>query len=198
MSGYLLSPVRVGPRAAGLPAIAGSCSGPAIVCGSARCLWDDLAAAPAGDLVAVNYAGIFLHDTPKHWVSIHAEAFQWMLPLRVGRVWQGDGRLQAGQGIETHAQHQCIGVRHVWPAKRDGSSGLFAARVALALGYAPVILCGIPLDRGGHFYDQPGKSTGEGNYGLYLDSWRGAAKYEFGGRVFSMSGATRNLLGAPC
>jgi len=77
--------------------------------------------------------------------------------------------------------------------KQGGSSGLFAARVGLeVLKYERVVLCGIPMEATAHF-NRP-------------EPWADAIPSRQGwlealpvlkGKVFSMSGWTRELLGAP-
>lgn len=198
MAGYLLTPKRPGEKAGDTPKIAGSKSGLAVVCGSGRTLWEDLAklGEHGGAVMAVNLAGCFLKRIPEHWACVYPDLFQAMLPLRPGAVWQSDGRLQCGQGIETHSTHACVGVKHVWKMPRNGSGGLFGVRVALALGYAPVITSGITLDNAGRFYDEPGNHPPE-DYTGFRAEWVGAAKHEFRGRVQAMSGFLRDLLGGP-
>lgn len=186
-----------GARASEGPAIAGTYTGAVVVCGSAACLWSDLARLHGRefDVMAINMAGVFLPKIPRHWVSLHAELFQWMAPLRAGElVWAGDS-VRVGNGCETHSIRSAPGVRHVWPFDTRGSSGMLAARIAVALGYASVILAGIPLDESRHFYDAP--DAPRLNYAhRYLDPWRIEAQ-GWGGKVRSMSGATRDLLGGP-
>lgn len=173
-----------------------------VICGSGRCLWDDLTALGPidADLMAVNYAGIFLHK-PLHWVSVHAEDFQWMLPLRMTKVVAPQGLLC--ERIETHSYRSCVGVLHVWPKlimnPSNGSSSICAVRVALAMGYERAILAGVPLDGTGHFYDPPQNLWPQrlDDFSCFDDPWRQAAKHEFGGRVRSMSGLTRDILGPP-
>jgi len=198
VAGYLINPARPGERAGDNPSIAGSKSGLAVVCGSGRSLWADLEKIGdhGGAVMAVNLTGCFLKKSPEHWASVYADLFQWMLPLRPGMVRQADGRLQVGQGIETHSMNPCAGVKYVWKMKRDGSSGLFATRVALALGYAPVLLCGITLDNAGRFYDEPGNHPPE-DYTGFRDAWVSAAKHEFNGRVQAVSGFLRDIVGGP-
>lgn len=200
MSGYALPATQAGARANDLPAIAGTRSGPALVCGAGRSLWSDLAAVSGlrADVVAVNFVGFCLRDPPAHWASIDSDMFQFMLGLRIdeSRRWE-NGRLKCAAGIETHGMHAAPGVRHLWPLPRDGSSGLFSVRVALGMGYAPVIVCGCPLDNSGHFYEQPDAVPIEAtDYTGYREAWEKAARVEFRDRVRAVSGWLRDLMGA--
>jgi hypothetical protein len=85
-------------------------------------------------------------------------------------------------------------MEYKWPdQKRSGSSGLFACRVALSLGFDRLVLCGIPLDRDAGRID--GKQV-----------WNGASSFKQGfleamphlkDTARSMSGWTATHLGTP-
>lgn len=75
---------------------------------------------------------------------------------------------------------------------RNGSSGLYAVGLALLMGASRVICCGVPLDAGPHYYPEPNHFDVE----AYRDPWRKISDV-LRGRVFSMSGWTRELLGPP-
>lgn len=85
-------------------------------------------------------------------------------------------------------------VDYRWPGMNaSGSSGLFAAKVALEDGFDRIILAGVPISAdGGHFtYDGPW---------IHVESYRGAWKEalpHLAGRVRSMSGWTAEILGKP-
>lgn len=84
-------------------------------------------------------------------------------------------------------------LEEVWPAGGGhGSSGLFAVKVALALRFNRIVLCGVPMDLRGHFFDaRPWRERDR-----YADVWsKNAAALRL--HVRSMSGWTRELLGAP-
>lgn len=101
-----------------------------------------------------------------------------------------------------------------WP-QHEFSSGATsagkAARIGLAMRFDRVVLCGCPMDGSGYF---PGESEGVGQLRAcqrvgdpakqqaatirrYKARMAELAEGEFKGRVFSMSGYTRDLLGAP-
>jgi len=91
---------------------------------------------------------------------------------------------------------------HNWNLPKYGCSGLSACVVGVALGYHKVILAGSPLLDNGHFYDPPWrKTTLERSFpdtpkgGPKL--WRKVNDEVFEGRVKSMSGRSRDLLGGP-
>ena len=81
-----------------------------------------------------------------------------------------------------------------WPRIHGGTSSLFAVFVALGLGYEQVILAGCPLDKSSHFYEPPWRRCQEFNE--TLKHWEEAQEV-FKGRVKSVSGRTRDLLGEP-
>lgn len=75
----------------------------------------------------------------------------------------------------------------------SGSSGLFAVKVALIdLGYEDVVLCGVPMTATPHFDD----NVPWPEVDLFKLGWEQALP-QIDGRVRSMSGWTRELLGAP-
>jgi hypothetical protein len=92
------------------------------------------------------------------------------------------------------------------------TSAAKAARMALHEGFEPVILCGCPLTATGYFEGESQKGVGIGHdcrrvgdpemdahrtIRNYRDKFAKLAQNEFQGRVFSMSGRTRKLLGEP-
>jgi len=94
----------------------------------------------------------------------------------------------------------------LWDWQGGGTSGLGACRVGLMLGYDDITLCGIPIDNSGHFFDpswektnfqreiatKGGRIRGDGRR-----FWVNAKEKYFDGKVKSMSGYTKLLLGAP-
>lgn len=177
-----------------VPPCAGNYAGlEAIVCGSGRGLWDDLARLQLGrrDVVAVNFGGSHLPVIVTHWCSLHHDQLKHWVGLR--SLMYPDNA-----GIITHSITRAEGVDHVWAPENGGGgcSGLFAAMVGLWLGYSRVILCGVPEDGNGHFYDPPRSAGTYSNIGAE-SAWRYAADRIFQGRVKSLSGLTRTILGEP-
>jgi len=79
--------------------------------------------------------------------------------------------------------NHCIG--DWW--KPSGSSALLGVQAALRIGYNRIILCGCPLT---------GKNEQNGSYENFRNGWIPRVR-EIDGRVRSMSGWTKELLGAP-
>lgn len=152
----------------------------ALILGGAPSVWLELEAAKAMltrpyVVVAANLAGLEYDHSLAGWASLHPDSLaEW-----VARKGCTDARLFTPD--ETPER---------WP----GSSGLYAAQVALfELGAAGAILCGVPMDsRAGHF-------TGRIPWESVTDYRRAfqAALPEIGGRVRSMGGWTQDLFGAP-
>lgn len=88
---------------------------------------------------------------------------------------------------------------HNWCLPRYGCSGLGAAVVGLCLGYHQVVLAGCPLDEKGHYYDAPWVKTSlERQFpGKDPRLWADVARKVFDGKVKSLSGRTKDLLGGP-
>lgn len=176
-------------------------SGPLLVVGPAPCVHDDLAAArklyPDAKVAAVNAgAQIVAAD---FLVSQHPA----MLALM--RDWQ---RRMFGARPDTHcpggeAPRTGAAVDYCWVRGSSGATSAWGAvRVGKAMGFSPIILCGCPLTGGDGYavaWQKGGIGTTPPKDGLmqsYQERLRVAAKAE-GQQVFSMSGYTRSVLGAP-
>ena len=181
-----------------------------LVCGSGRGLWGDIAAytmrrgqgvhgEPTCDTMAVKQAGMYLPWRFQHWAGAHGERFQYMAPLRrEGYYFRGMDKGQRGVhpqklGAKIHSEKAWPLVDHVWGCKMVGTSALFAVRVGLMLGYDEVVLCGVPLDTTGRFYDAPWDKGVDLNV-VDMAEWEQFLPF-MKGRVKSMSGRTRDLLG---
>lgn len=175
-----------------LPQAVGRFGGRVLVCGSARCLWDDLARVPHGqgyDVMAINFAGLFLPRRLNHWVSLHGVLFD---SLRGGRAYMQRHLDKRAPPYITHALNPRTTVDHVWRDTIGQDSGLYGVRIALMLGYEEVLLAGMPVDGTGHFYEDPRVAH------IGFESrpqWERFAKV-FAGRVRSLSGWTRELFAA--
>jgi hypothetical protein len=159
----------------------------AVILGGGDTLWTDLAQIPDvkdRTVIAINDAGSAYRGRIDYWVSLHPEKLEGWRKKRKGN-----------QDYETvcHKERKGARVDHVVRELWSGSSGLFAAQFAvLNLNCDDVVLCGVPMTPTGHFFSS--------------DAWHHATKYRRGwkealpeiqGRVTSLSGWTRDLLGAP-
>lgn len=96
------------------------------------------------------------------------------------------------------------GAQWVWPFGGHGTSGLGAVLVGIGLGYDDIVLCGIPLDDGPHngepHWRKCAFNTSEAAGGMRKDRnyhWDRAIDLAFEGKVTSMSGRTKEWMGAP-
>ncbi len=160
-----------------------------IVVASAKCAWDDMEAAldiaPSAEIMAVNDIGMHIPNSIKHWYSNDVKMLV---------NWYNARRPTYNRDIFLHSNFDGReGVRH-WPDMVAGNSSVNAVCVGLELGYDRVYLCGAPLDDTGHYFDPHWIKTSYNN-DCEFDEWRRRSVL-FAGRVFSMSGKTREILNA--
>lgn len=164
-------------------------------------MWEDLEPfcphirGGAWHLMAVNDVGMHIPLDLRHWFSNGAEdVANWSRCRRTGY----------NRNATRHALKfaQCkAGANYYWPWPGHGTSSLNAVLTGIALEYDEIILCGIPLDNTGHYFDPPWVRSNFEREVPYKDGelkwWAKAADRYFDGRVKSRSGRTRELLGAP-
>jgi hypothetical protein len=148
-------------------------------------------------VVAVNNMILHYKDRVHHGVSMHPEepnlwrALRPMYRCEESHVTTHSYRRHEKKGLYSECDY-------LWDIEgsKGGTSSILATMIALALGYDRVILAGVPLDNGGHFYDPPGTNCRFDSDFLKME-WVKASETWFRGRVRSMSGWTRTLLGVP-
>ena len=177
-----------------------------LILGGADCLHDDLAAygGPVDGVVTANDALAEWSGDVDAAVSLHPQYFEqkgWLAnraekgltpPKRIFGHIEGE-RVIGARGINVPGLEY---TEYRFPGQdKSGSSGLFAAKVALIdMGFDRIILCGVPMTTTPHFWDakkEPWKSA-DGFRGGWL-----AVSDEHRARMASMSGWTRILLGGP-
>ena len=146
----------------------------ALILGGAGCLAEDVAAytGPYHGVLACNEAGAWWGGPLTAWVSLHAERFDKWRKLRGGPdpdlfVTHLSARSECNTKIDLRTDYLLPGMQ------KCGSSGLFAAKVALVdLGFDFAVLCGVPMvAASGHFFDPaPWKSAGD-----FARQWEGIA-----------------------
>lgn len=171
-----------------------------IVVGGARCVWDDLARMrirgefnDGWHVLCVNDIVMHYPGAIEHFYSNdHGWTPKWLAARRELhiRAW----------GRPKHI-HSCrVGARWNWPWPGHGTSTLNAVYTGLAMGYDQIVICGAPLDDSGHYFDPPWVQTNfvrevaTRNDGQMM-YWANANKHWFNGKVKSMSGRTRELIG---
>ena len=189
------------------------------VVGSAPCLYEDLAAAKKlywdYEIMLVNGACTAVENA-QHVLSGHTnkaevfaaerrKRFPDAPPWRLHANWVTP-KARAGQ----YPRVEYPSVTDWWDGSvsTGATSAAKAARIGLAMGFAPIILCGCPMDGSGyspaeaqikHDCARIGHASAqklnivEG----YKRKMARLAEGEFKGKVFSMSGYTRAVLGGP-
>lgn len=167
----------------------------AFVVGGAQCVWNDLThvrnlVAEPDIVVAVNDVGTVYPFPLDHWVSYHTSLLVKWVDKRRRNGFPDAKCLWTGAARPSNSDRNIKVFR-----ESGGSSGYLGTRVALAHA-EKVILVGVPLDpEMPHFNDShSGKPWKDGK--TYFDRWKDKAP-ELRGRVRSMSGMTRALLGEP-
>ncbi len=163
----------------------------ALILGGASTLPEDKAAALAlftpETILACNHAGRDEPGRVDHFVTMHSDLFPMWLKQRAangfpppGQLWRARHRIDATEGSRPIES---------W----GGSSGLLCVAVALELGCDRIVLAGVPMEKMKCHYDdkRPWHEARQ-----YWPSWdRHLPKML--GRVKSMSGHTRDILGEP-
>jgi hypothetical protein len=166
----------------------------ALILGDGACVREDAAAAlelfEPFNTIACSNIGIDWEGPVHIWATLHPSPCKdW-----IGIVEAVNKRVSLGRNRPQIWGHQPrVGIDF---ATRDwgGSTGLFAVKVALERGFQKIVLAGVPMEtHHGHYYAKnipwtsaPNFHRGwKQNHGKIADSVR------------SMSGWTRELLGAP-
>ena len=165
-------------------------SGTLIIAGSARCVWEDIEKLNKGsydaDVMTVNDMVMHYPNRVRHAYSNSVKELS---------IWSQARRKNLNQDV---TKHSCNEGETFWPFPGHGTSSLNACYVGLAMGYDSIILAGIPLDNTGHYFDPPWvKSNFEREVPNKdgLRWWKSANENIFRGKVKSLSGRTRELLG---
>jgi hypothetical protein len=190
-----------------------------LAAGSAPCVAEDLERAramfPFADTMTINGA-CQLVERAEHLLAGHTDKAELFVAARRRAFPDAPPcRVHANCAASKHPA-----PKHLYPSVTDWwgpefSSGATsagkAALIGLALGYESVILCGCPMDGSGY---APGESEGIPQFAAvqrvgdpakqkastirrYYGTMEQLAKTTFRGRVFSMSGKTKEWLGAP-
>lgn len=197
-----------------------------LIVGSAPCLYDDVAAAlklrPLASMMLVNGACTAFENV-EHVLAGHEEKAEFFARERA-KAFPNGPKYRLHASTHPHRKQMMQGmfpsVTDWWPHEVGvgATSASKAAKLAFLLGATETILCGCPMD-------QPGYFSGEakvpqhimcqriGDHGIahglgipvqetrivkaYRTRFKHLAETEFKGRVFSMSGFTREQLGSP-
>lgn len=197
-----------------------------LVVGSAPCLYDDVEKAlrlrPFASVMLVNGACTAIENV-EHVLAGHEEKAEFFARERKARFPNGPKYRLHGC---THP-HRVATMKSIAPSVTDwwphevgvgATSASKGAKLAFLLGATEVILCGCPMDQPGYFegeakVPQHFACQRIGDHGIahglgipvqdtriikaYRERFKHLAQTEFKGRVFSMSGFTRDQLGLP-
>jgi hypothetical protein len=181
-------------------------SGTLLIVGSAACVHEDLKAAqsirPHAHLLLINGAAQ-LFEHAHHMLCGHGEKAEQFVRARGLKFPDAPPLyIHASRRGGTNPQ----GVTHIWEnVSTGGTSAWKAVRIGKAMGYEELILCGCPLDDSGYAAgESDGIAHGCARIGLgegrmfnnYRATFKKRAREE-GAGVYSMSGYSRELLGAP-
>lgn len=172
-----------------------------LVVASGRCVWDDLyrlgvmGGESNGGYDVMCVCDIVMHYPGKvtHFFSNDRRRFAGWEAIRRDEL-----KREFGQPEYVHCLRKGSSYKWGWPG--HGTSTMGATMSMLAMGYNPVVLCGAPMDGTGHYFDPPWKKT---NFQNEVKTKNGDLAYwcdikkQLMGRVFSMSGRTREMLGEP-
>jgi len=172
-------------------------SGTCIVSGYASCLHEDLRIAwdifPNAGVIAVNAAAKEVKATALF--SFHPEKF-------ISSRWI-EHQKKFGDEFTVHAMNRerhgdLSYVQYWWPPSHGGGSAWGARKLAWLMGFDTVILCGCPMIAGPYVGNHGigGFMTQEDVVENYRREIREDTEWHEG--CFSMSGATRDILGYPC
>ena len=195
----------LGIQGRGFPtAVMGKFSGRLVIVAGGRCVWDDLArlgvmgAAEGTDIMCVNDVVMHYPGHVKHLYSNDLRMIPHWLNARREQITRKFGHV-----VMTHTCRNGGAPTHAWPWPGNGTSSLSAVYTGIGLGYESIVLCGAPLDDSGHYFDPPWVESHFTNEVSHrtdngeMQYWHFAREQIFKGRVKSMSGRTRDLLGSP-
>jgi len=128
-----------------------------LILGGGRTVWEDYRKAKSlfntereYEIMCINdIAGQFKAETIQHIVSCHQR-----LPKALSIMRKEKSMLEA---CLLHSSKPSPGLDFVWEkvSTNGGSSAMLAVKIAIAIGYNKIILCGVPLDTSGHYFDPP-------------------------------------------
>jgi len=173
---------------------------PLLVIASGRCVWDDLEIVfpmlkqTGFDSIAVNHMIIHYPYRLTYAASWH---FDYLHRAIQARIYRGLRNKPISYGPK-----EFEGVDNVQRFRGEvlTTSGMYAARVGLELGYEKIVLAGLPYDETGHFFDPPldrkvKSSFTKFNYGgSSKKNWE-KLRDKFDGKVKAVSGNLVNCFG---
>lgn len=174
-------------------------SAPALILGFAGCLDEDFEKArqlfPGAVLFGVNRAA--QRYRCQHLVSLDKHRIPEFLPSYPITIHAGCfGGVRQEHGPKDYID--CYWP-HLQPGGTSGSSGWLSAKIAVKLGYFPIVLCGCPIDSSPHVAPDAAYDKSLWQNPKQVESCRKVimTETEYHPFVRSMSGWTRDVFGAP-
>lgn len=171
-----------------------------VILGAGSTLWQDYSKIfdkHKGDYMGINRVIIDFPGHLEHAVSAHSTSLVLLALLR--RYYyplQTHMNTHSCQIEEPWAYENHLIPQFLWdfPDYYHGSSGMVGVLAGLVMGYDNIVLAGMPMDETG-YYCNPFWTFKYIEH--FMGDWEKAAKSTFNGRVTSLSGNTRELLGEP-
>jgi hypothetical protein len=188
-----------------VPFIAGQFSGlDLLILGCGRCVWDDyleVAQSHKGHIMVINRMIMDFPGYIDHGVSCHPYGLLLMtIDRRFNRSLEPHFYTHSCGVVDYAAYEEYLIPQFIWDFSEYyyGTSTLTAVLAALVMGYENITLAGVPLDNQGCYYNPLWKlDYSKDNGDKTMENWERAANKCFHGKVKSLSGKTRELLGAP-
>lgn len=186
-----------------------------MILGGGECVWDDVKKLEAMIgmewphlIIAVNDIGCHWPRRIDHWCTLHPEKLPgWMEARKKAGLpdgyttWTRENRTRRTRSGDILTTHMKVSAQS---KLQGGASGMLAVAIALdELGSSKVVLCGVPMNRTPHFKESKNHKPGQIWPGAqsHFRAWtKDPVKGRLMGRVCSMSGETKKLLGdcVPC
>jgi len=158
-----------------------------LILGGAKCVWDDVKSLSPWEhpVAAVNDVGAMWQGSLLFWASLHPRKFKQWEPRRKANGFPA-GYIKYGN---KYGKPMIDRISADW----GGSSGLFAIKIALELGFDQIIIAGVPMEaEQGHFFDKAQWTA----CNQYRAAWERHLN-DIKPFVRSCSGWTKRLLGGP-
>lgn len=185
----------------------------ALVIGCAANVWEDLKAAEAltkyDAVYCVKQMGVHYPKKFDVWVTLHPEAMDVYEIERKALGFPNGYQIVAPppEELGMHGKKGNIARRVSYRWNKDSnmsaSSGIYGAKVAMQDGFERIVLAGIPMTpEGGHFLPEGKTVAGRTRGKVWSDHASFVCGFNFAipflkGKVKSMSGHTKEVLGAP-
>ena len=168
------------------------------ILGGARCVWEDLAQVDVDDYMTVNDITMYAPVPITHVWSAHPEKIhEWYwLRRQEYKTLEKNVSFHSPSEIPYRPEYPEHIMRYHWSELPDlrGTSPLSGAAACIMMGYSKIVLCGVPQDGSGYFWQEPdGKSKFANRGADRKDEWDFVLS-EFKGRVSSVSGRTKEWL----